>query len=97
MNPDDLSSKDLRLKYGWRWIRDGAQLTDNQIKKMRHFQVSCAHLSDWQMEAVEWSRDYEARINYAGEPIARQNGFKSRIDAQIGAEKLLKNWIREQS
>ena len=96
MTHDHLQSKDPRLKYRWRWIRIAAQIPEEEIKKWRHFQCSCASLGDWQMKAIQWLNSYEAEIQYSDERIAAQKGFKTRIDAQIGAEKLLRVWIRKQ-
>lgn len=96
MNRDDLQSNDSRLKYKWRWSRIAAQIPEEEIKKWRRFQCSYARLNDWQMEAIQRPGYYEAQINYKGNRISEQNGFKTRIAAQIGAEKLLKIWIRKQ-
>jgi len=96
MNRDDLQSKNSRLKYKWRWSRIAAQIPEDEIKKWRHFQCSYSRVDNWQMEAIQWPGYYEAQINYIGNRIAEQNGFKTRIAAQIGAEKLLKTWIRKQ-
>jgi len=97
MASDDLRSKDSRLQYKWRWIRIAVQIPEEEIKKWKHFQSSCARLGDWQLEAIQWPGYYEAQINYVGNSVANQGGFKARIEAQIGAEKLLKTWIKEQS
>jgi len=97
MRNDDLHSSDPRLKYKWKWARIAAQIPDDKIKRMRHFQCSYSRLGDWTLEAVQWSGEYEAQIRFMDNDIAEKAGFKTRLAAQIGAEKLLKTWIKEQS
>jgi len=93
---NDLQSKDSRLNRKWKWSRTAVGYAEEETKKWKHFQCSHARLGDWEMEAIQWSDYYEARINYVGNVIVHQDGFKTRIDAQIGAEKLLKTWIKQQ-
>ena len=101
---DDLLSKDRRLEYHWKWSRVAARVSPEEIKNMTHFQCSFAKTGSWEIEATQWGDEpvyYEASIHYRGEPIKsistdRNTGFKTRIEAQIAAEKLLKDWIKEQ-
>ena len=71
-----------------------------EIRKWTHFQVSCCKIEEWGLEAVQWFTgdvvNYEANIIFAGDTIASKRGFKTRLDAQIGAEKLLRDWINKQ-
>jgi hypothetical protein len=95
---DDLLSTDKCLKFKWHWCRVASQFSNEEVKNWTHFQVSnCMPDKLWKLEAVLWhSGDgviYEARINYGNNQIASKEGFKTRIDAQICAEKLLKDWI----
>ena len=99
---DDLCSNDKRLKYKWKWQRVASQISENELKKWTHFQCSRARVNEeWDLIAIQWSSGedvtYEANIGYIGEDIADIEGFKTRLDAQIGAEKLLKNWIKNQT
>ena len=59
-------------------------------------QVSKSSVRDWVLEAVRWYDGYEAVINYIGEQIESKKIFKTRLDAQVGAEELLHTWIQEQ-
>jgi len=103
---DDLLSTDKRLKYKWGWTRIASQISKEEIKKWTHFQGSFARLNGFELEAIQWSNSdepvyYEASINYIGEfitSVGREDKkmFLKRIDAQIGAEKLLKDWIKTQ-
>lgn len=93
---DDLCSKDKRLKYKWVWTRIACQIPADEIKKWTHFQCSHANIGRWTLESVQWASDYEVRVDYNDETVVSKGGFKSRIDAQIGGEKLLVAWITEQ-
>ncbi len=101
---DDLLRKDKRLKYKWKWSRVASQITEEEIKKWTHFQVSECERGNWTLEAVQWGSElpyYEAVIRYGSSRMAaiggsRETGFKTRIEAQIAAEKLLNDWITEQ-
>ena len=54
--------------------------------------------------AIQWGLEpvyYEAEINYSGNSIIsigarREDGFKTRISAQIACEKLLVDWVTTQ-
>ena len=101
---DGLLSKDKRLKYHWRWSRVASRLSPKEIKAMTHFQCSFAKIGNWEIEATQWHGEpvyYEASIRYGCHWIKsiggnEDTGFKTRIEAQIAAEKLLKDWIKEQ-
>lgn len=99
---DDILSKDKRLKHKWVWSRIASQIDKEEIKKWTHFQVSESKVYDWTLKAIQWGGGetvrYEARIEYIGHHIAcsRGNDYKTRIDAQIAAETLLRSWIKEQ-
>ncbi|MFH2031479.1 MAG: hypothetical protein ABIJ40_12835 [Bacteroidota bacterium] len=101
---DDLFSEDKRLKYKWTWCRVASQIDEKEIKKWTHFQVSECIIERWRLKAIQWGGDfirYEAEITYGGEHITsigddKKNVFKTRIEAQIAAEKLLKCWIKEE-
>lgn len=96
---DDLLSTDKRLRFKWRWSRSASQFSREELKKWTHFQVSECILPDnlWKLEAVLWhsggSVVYEARVNYGSNRIASKEKFKTRLDAQIGAEKLFEDWV----
>ena len=96
---DDLLSEDVRLKYQWQWCRVASQISASEIKKWTHFQTSECEIGDWRLSATSWGSydniTYEASINY-GEKIVSLEGFKTRIEAQIAAEKLVKSWTAEQ-
>ena len=102
---DDLLSKDKRLKYKWVWTRVASRISEEEeIKKWTHFQCSESKIGDWELEANQvpenWNGSivsYEARIHYNGNDIASQEGFKTRLEAQIGAEKLLKDWLTKEN
>jgi len=102
---DDLLSKDRRLKYSWQWSRVAARIPKEEIRKWTHFQVSEAYVGDWEINATQWGAEpvyYTASIRYRSNYIKsvgkdRETGFITRIDAQIAAEKLLVDWIQEQS
>ncbi len=88
---DDLLSKDKRLKYNWKWSRSASMISDEEIKKWTHFQVSHSVVGDWELEAIQWGSEniiYEAVVKHIDNYIITQGGFKTRIEAQIGAEKL---------
>ncbi len=97
---DDLLSKDNRLKYKWKWCRVASQIDEEDIKKWTYFQISHCRLNDWELEATQWGSGYNepvyysASIYYIGLKISSIEGFKTRIEAQIGAEKLLHKWIK---
>ena len=99
---DELSSNDKRLKYKWEWCRVASQVSKEEIKKWTHFQTSKCNFNGWELQAILWGSGegvrYESTIYYRGEHIlsSRENEeefFKTRLEAQIDAEKLLKNWI----
>ncbi len=96
---DDLLSMDARLKYKWKWCRVASGISREEIKKWTHFQSSYCQIGAWTLEAIQWGGAdnvrYEAAIRY-GETIASREGFKTRIEAQIAAEKLLSEWIEKQ-
>lgn len=94
---DDLCSKDQRLKYRWTWTRIASGYKSAELKAWTHFQTSESNVgSGWNLEAVQWSDGYEARICYVSDTITSREGFKTRLDAQIGAEKLLREWIERE-
>ena len=97
---DDLLSKDKRLIYNWRWSRIAAKRTKDDTKNWTHFQCSKSEVGDWELKAVQWGYgdgvNYTAEITYNGDQIAEKEGFDTRLDAQIGAESLLEDWIRKQ-
>ena len=99
-NGDDLLSEDTRLQYKWEWSRSASRYNSKQLEKWTHFQCSeSKSVSKWRLGAIQWGNSdnvrYEARIEYIGDHIAssRGNDFKTRIEAQIGAEKMLRDWI----
>ena len=97
---DDLLSLDPRLKYKWRWSRIAAQIPEEELKKWTHFQCSICHIGKWTLESTQWGADeisYEATISYKDNQLAREKGFNSRIEAQIGAEKLAKKVLEKMS
>jgi len=97
---DNLLSKDKRLKYNWRWSRIASQIPEEELRKWTHFQCSGCKIREWELEATQWGSGddvtYEATIDYNGAYITGKEGFETRIDAQIGAENILKKWIQEQ-
>ena len=97
---DNLCSKDKRLTRKWKWTRVASRISEEDIKKWTHFQCSEAKVGVWGLEALQWGSGekvrYEASIMYLGNQIASQEGFPTRLDAQIGAEKLLIHWINKQ-
>ena len=99
---DDILKKDERLKHHWVWSRIASGYTKEQLKKWTHFQVSGSRVYDWTLSAIQWGSGekvrYEARIEYIGNHIACSRGgdYKTRIEAQIAAEKLLYDWIKSE-
>lgn len=98
---DDLLSNDSRLKYKWKWSRLATHIPAEIRKKWTHFQSSFCRIGSWELEAIQWpingDVDYEARIAYGcNNNIADKRHFKTRIEAQIGAEKLLLSWLNKQ-
>ena len=97
---DDLFNKDQRLKYYWAWSRSASCFTTKQLKNWTHFQVSFCDVGDWMLKVVQHPEvkgvSYAAVIKYKGNIIVWKKEFKTRLDAQIGAEKLLVEWVREQ-
>ena len=104
---DDLSSEDSRLKYEWKWSRGGSGISNKELEKWTHFQISYTEIDGWELEAIQWSRGYdninesqtvcyEAVINFNHNKIASINEFPTRISAEIEAEKLLHDWIEQQ-
>jgi len=97
---DDLNTKDTRLEYRWKWSRVASRVPEEEIKKWTHFQCSKATVGSWTLWSTQWNSgsdvNYEASIRYRDEHIARLGDFKTRLDAQIAAEKLLVDWINEQ-
>ena len=96
---DDLLSNDPRLKYEWKWVRIAADEPEEVLKKWTHFQCSGCRFGKWKLEVTQWDGKnitYEASASYNGEPITSKEGFDTRLEAQIGAEKMLAEWIQEQ-
>ena len=100
---DDLCAEDPRLKLKWEWNRVASQCSEEEIKQMTHFQTSNAKYKDWELCVVQWTDrsketevSYEVQIKYEGNRIASVEGFGTRLEAQIGAEKLLVDWIMQQ-
>lgn len=97
---DSLLSRDCRLKYTWKWNRCASGVSKQQLKEWAYFQTSKCVIGSWRLEATQWgdgdTTTYEANVQHIGDYIVRKSGFKTRIDAQIGAEKLFLNWIEEQ-
>jgi len=101
---DDLLSTDKRLKYKWKWSRIATQIDEEEIKKWTHFQCSQAFINGFELEAAQWGSDedvtYGSTVYYRGEHIIslreKNDHYSTRIDAQIGAEILLHDWVTEQ-
>jgi len=104
---DDLCAGDKRLKYKWEWCRSGSGIPLSLIAKWTHFQCAAAAVNKhWELESIQWHSDsgvyYEGTVHYIGEEIAstgrgdEEGKYKTRLDAQIAAEKLLVTWIKEQ-
>jgi len=95
---DDLLSLDPRLKYKWQWSRMATQVPEEELKKWTHFQCSICYIGEWRLGSTQWGGDeisYEATVSYKGNRLASEDGFNSRIEAQIGAEKLAKEVLEE--
>ena len=97
---DNLCSKDKRLKCHWKWARIASGYTDIEIKKWTHFQCSLACIDNWTLEVTQWgggdSVRYKETINYAKSRVISGKYYKTRLDAQIGAERLLLDWLCKQ-
>ncbi len=95
---DDLKSKDPRLRYRWKWIRIASGISEEKRKKWTHFQGSdCEPGGGWSLEALQWGGSeirYSAAILYGGDTVVSLDQFETRLDAQLGAEALLEDWIR---
>lgn len=100
---DDLKSKDPRLIYRWRWIRVASGFGENELKIWTHFQGSCCKVGNWQLAAIQWSKGkegdwgvwYESSVSWGFESIVKlEERHETRLDAQIGAEALLEEFIR---
>ena len=95
---DDLLSEDQRLKYRWQWCRVASGIGAEELKKWTHFQMSECEIGDWTLTATSWGGEnvtYEASIIYR-EKVVSSDGFKTRIEAQIAAEKLVRLWTAKQ-
>ncbi len=98
---DGLLAHDPQLGHKWEWSRIASGYSPKGLEEWTHFQVSKAKVGKWILEAVQWGSDpvyYSSRIEYSGQLIAslghdRETGAKTRIEAQIKAEKLLVDWI----
>ena len=102
---DDLLKEDLRLKYKWDWSRIASGYTKKQLDSWTHFQSSEAKIKGWTLEVSQRGGDdkyYSAQIEYIGEHIAsdgrgfEDTKYKTRVEAQIAAERLLIVWITSQ-
>jgi len=101
---DDLLSKDPRLKGEWKWNRSASRRSKEDIKDWTHFQVSKCKIGHWRLKAIQWGYPeiyYESVIYYGNNLITsigenRETGTKTRIEAQIKAEKLMLEWITEE-
>ena len=83
------------------WSRSATGVSKNIADTWTHFQVSQSlSIKNWKLSATQWGSAenvrYEARIVYSSNHIASKDDFETRIDAQIGAEKLLIDWINQQ-
>lgn len=94
---DDLLSKDKRLRYKWEWSRIASGIDEEELKKWTHFQCSQCKVGNWHLRAIQWGHgedvSYEAEISYNNSDIISQREFKTRLEAEIGAEKLLYGWL----
>jgi hypothetical protein len=101
---DDLKSKDPRLKRKWEWCRSASQISDEDLKKWTHFQTSQCVEDMFVLEAVQWKNhkdgveyaEYEAIVSWDGTILAAEHEIGTRIEAQIAAERLVKEWFEEQ-
>ena len=97
---DNLCSKDKHLKYKWQWSRIASQRTREQTKNWTHFQCSESEVGEWELGATLWGSGenvrYEATISFKGNQIESKDDFGTRLYAQIGAERLLEDWIQKQ-
>ena len=98
----DICPFDARLKGKWIWLKDGKDLTEEEIENMDYFQVSEAHIGNWKLEVVEWGREespyFEARIcSKLGEAFEHtlfsKDRYHTRLLAQIEAERTFVDWI----
>jgi hypothetical protein len=112
---DNLCDDDPRLRFKWEWPStfkhiSGKKYESKQSKKPQ--QVSKAKLQNgWELEAIFWHLDYEARVNRYGESVDHFGCFASRkevgkmkkrglalltrLDAQLKAEELFKELERD--
>lgn len=64
--------------------------------KSKHPQVAVAIIGNYKLETVYWYTRYEARLSYYGNAIeSDQSEYKTKIEAQIGAEKMFEKFILE--
>lgn len=83
------------LKFKWQWSRGGKPST-------KRSQVCFSELYDrkenrlWKLKAVYWYDQFEAVVEYGGNHLVSKEGFKTRMEAQIGAEKLLFGWLTDE-
>ena len=95
---DDLCSKSERLKLKWKWLRVAARIGEEELKKWTHFQCSIAEVGEWILEATQLSMgsavEYEASVLYGTDEIMEDKArYKTRLNAQVAAEKLLVTWL----
>lgn len=58
--------------------------------KTNHHQVAFANIGLYRLETVFWHTSYEARVRYRDEQMESvMDIYKTKLDAQLGAEKLL--------
>lgn len=97
---DNLCKNNKKLKLTWEWSRVASGYSTKELRSWTHFQCSKSSLDDWVLESIQWGSDewvnYEARIQYMSNLIASSEGHKTRLEAQIAAEKLLLEWVNQQ-
>ena len=96
---DDLLKDDHRLKLDWNWCRTASGISKAVKDTWTHFQCSEAEISDFVLEAIQWNGGYESRICWQSSTIIstfEAEYSKTRLKAQIKAEKMLFDWLEEQ-
>lgn len=90
---DYMGKKKDGLLFKWRW---GGTL-EGKIPS----QVCRADWKDYELEGVSWHSDFEAKVAYQNgfardHSFITKGGYKTRLEAQKGAERLLLKHLKEQ-
>jgi hypothetical protein len=99
---DDLEENDSRLKYKWKWSRIASGYKPKQLEKWTHFSCSECEIGNWTLSVYQHGDPdniyYGPSVSYLNDTIVQSFDYsiKTRLEAQIKAEKMLVEWISKQ-